>query len=157
MLEARLQQGSLLKRIVDALKDLVNEANVECSASGLSLQAMDTAHVCLVTLELRADGFELYRCDRTRTLGISLANLAKILKCAGACVYLCGVVAVECVCACRLCAGREPQHITILLPPRTQPPPKQRQRRRHHAAVAGRRRHDHPDLRERARRPHLRL
>jgi hypothetical protein len=83
MLEARLLQGSLLKKTVDAVKDLVNEGNFECSAAGIQLQAMDTSHVCLVTLMLRQDGFEHYRCDRNRTLGISIANLAKVLKCAG--------------------------------------------------------------------------
>ncbi|KAI8466741.1 MAG: PCNA proliferating cell nuclear antigen [Monoraphidium minutum] len=83
MLEARLLQGSLLKKTVDAIKDLVNEGNFEASAAGIQLQAMDTSHVCLVTLMLRADGFEHYRCDRARTLGISIVNLQKVLKCAG--------------------------------------------------------------------------
>jgi len=83
MLEARLLQGSLLKKVVDALKELVTEANLECSASGISMQAMDQSHVCLVTLMLRADGFESYRCDVGRMLGVSIVNLQKVLKCAG--------------------------------------------------------------------------
>lgn len=66
MLEARLIQGGLLKRTVDAIKDLVGEGNFECSAAGIQLQAMDTSHVCLVTLMLRADGFERYRCGGRR-------------------------------------------------------------------------------------------
>jgi hypothetical protein len=40
--------------------------------------------VCLVALQLRGDGFEAFRCDRNVTLGIQLANLSKLLKCAGA-------------------------------------------------------------------------
>jgi len=58
MFEARMVQGSLLKKLVDAMKELVNEANFECSATSFALQAMDTSHVSLVTMELRADGFE---------------------------------------------------------------------------------------------------
>lgn len=83
MFEARLTQGSLLKKLVEAIKDLVTDGNFEASTSGISLQAMDTSHVCLVALLLRADGFDHFRCDRNVTLGIQLANLSKLLKCAG--------------------------------------------------------------------------
>ena len=38
MFEARLTQGALLKKILDAIKDLVNEAVWDCSDSGISLQ-----------------------------------------------------------------------------------------------------------------------
>lgn len=38
MLEARLVQGSLLKKIVEAMKDLVTEANLDCAETGISLQ-----------------------------------------------------------------------------------------------------------------------
>jgi proliferating cell nuclear antigen len=36
-----------------------------------------------VSLLLRRDSFEHYRCDRNLTLGINLGSMAKILKCAG--------------------------------------------------------------------------
>ena len=58
-------------------------AHRDCSAAGISLQAMDTSHVSLVGLLLRADGFDHYRCDRSLSLGINLSSMAKILKCAG--------------------------------------------------------------------------
>lgn len=83
MLELRLVQGSLLKKVMEALKDLVTDANFDCSASGFSLQAMDSSHVALVALLLRAEGFEHYRCDRNISMGMNLANMSKMLKCAG--------------------------------------------------------------------------
>jgi proliferating cell nuclear antigen len=49
--------------------------------SGIQLQAMDNSHVSLVSLNLRAEGFESYRCDRNLSLGMNLGSLAKILKC----------------------------------------------------------------------------
>jgi len=73
----------MLKQIMDAVKDLVTEANFDCSSSGISLQAMDSSHVSLVALFLRAEGFEHYRCDRNISLGINLTSMAKVLKCAG--------------------------------------------------------------------------
>jgi len=48
------------------------------------MQAMDSSHVALCTLNLNSDGFALYRCDKKTSIGLSLTNLAKILKCAGA-------------------------------------------------------------------------
>ncbi|MEW5312813.1 MAG: hypothetical protein WDW38_004419 [Sanguina aurantia] len=85
MFEARLPQASVLKKIVDVLKELVKECNFEISSEGIKLQAMDQSHVCLVTFQLRADGFEEgnFRCDKPGHLGINVENLQKILKCAG--------------------------------------------------------------------------
>lgn len=83
MFEARLIQGQQLRKILDAVKDLVNEAGWECNPNGMSLQAMDTSHVSLVAAQLRAEAFDKYRCDKPINLGMSLANLSKFLKCAG--------------------------------------------------------------------------
>jgi proliferating cell nuclear antigen len=83
MFEARLTQGILLKKIIESIRDLVTEGNLDCSESGISLQAMDSSHVSLCALSLRADGFDHYRCDRAMALGLNLGNMAKILKCAG--------------------------------------------------------------------------
>jgi len=78
-----LGQANLLKKILEAIKDLVTDANFDCSPSGISLQAMDSSHVSLVALLLKKDGFDHYRCDRNISLGINLASMAKILKFAG--------------------------------------------------------------------------
>lgn len=80
MLEARLEQGIVLKKVIDSLRDLVNEANFEFTPSGITLQSMDSAHVILVSLLLRSDGFESYRCDRTIPVGINMGSLAKIIR-----------------------------------------------------------------------------
>ncbi|CAD5115611.1 DgyrCDS4567 [Dimorphilus gyrociliatus] len=83
MFEARLVQGSILKKLLDAIKDLLNEAPLDCSETGISLQAMDSSHVSLVSLNLRCDGFDTYRCDRNKSMGINLVSMTKILRCAG--------------------------------------------------------------------------
>lgn len=41
---------------------------------------MDSSHVALVSLTLAMTGFESYRADRAMTLGVSITNLAKVLK-----------------------------------------------------------------------------
>lgn len=84
MFEARLIQGNLLKKTIEALKDLITEGNFDVSSSGISFQGMDSSHVCLVSLQLKSDGFDHFRCDRNLSLGLHMGNLSKILKCAGA-------------------------------------------------------------------------
>jgi proliferating cell nuclear antigen len=74
-------EGAVLKKLTEAMKDLVTEANFDCSTTGISLQAMDSSHVSLVALLLRADGFDHFRCDRNISLGINLGSMGKVLKC----------------------------------------------------------------------------
>ena len=68
------------KKIIDSLSSLVNEVNLEATSNGLSLQAMDSAHVSLVALSMKEEGFEEYRCDKNTTLGLNLLDLGKVLK-----------------------------------------------------------------------------
>ena len=80
MFEAKLLDGTILKRIVEAIKDLVTDVNIDASPTGISLQAMDSSHVALVNLHLSMDGFEKFRADRPLTLGLSITNLAKVMR-----------------------------------------------------------------------------
>lgn len=83
MFEAKLTQGSILKKVVDSLKDLLNEASFNLSNEGIVLESIDSSHVTLVSLLLRADGFEKFRCDRNMPVGINMSSLSKIMRAAG--------------------------------------------------------------------------
>eukprot|EP01035_Chromulina_nebulosa_P030565 gene30565-40615_t len=83
MFEARILQAIVLKKIIEAIKDLVGDVNFECSEHGITLQAMDSSHVSLVFVTLNAEGFDFYRCDQNTVIGINTITLSKILKCAG--------------------------------------------------------------------------
>lgn len=82
MLEARLTTAVLLKKLIEALRELVTNINLECTDQGIELQAMDTSHVALVTFVLHATSFDEYRCDGPQTIGLSLEKLAKVLRAA---------------------------------------------------------------------------
>ncbi|KAH8410248.1 hypothetical protein KR009_009851 [Drosophila setifemur] len=82
MLEARLGETLLLKKIVEALKEIISQGTLDCSDAGLQLQSMDNSHVSLVALCLRTDCFAKFRCDRNVSLGLDLKSLSKVLKCA---------------------------------------------------------------------------
>ena len=81
MFEAHLVQGIIFKKLLDALKELVNDGNFDCDASGFHLQAMDSSHVSLVSMSIRSDGFDNFRCDHNMSLGVNIASLGKVLKC----------------------------------------------------------------------------
>lgn len=81
MFEAKLQEGHIFRKIIEALKDLVKSVNIDVNNTGLSMQAMDSSHVALVSFFLHESGFSSFRCDRPITLGLSIENLAKIMKC----------------------------------------------------------------------------
>jgi len=81
MFEARLVQSSILKKVLEAIKELLNEATFDCSDSGIQLQAMDNSHVSLVSMNLRSDGFDKYRCDRNISMGMNLGRLVYSDEC----------------------------------------------------------------------------
>lgn len=83
MFEARLVQGNLLRKVIEAIKDLVTDANFDCTENDFSLQAMDSSHVSLVSLKLEREGFDHFRCDKPVSMGINLNSLLKMLKCSG--------------------------------------------------------------------------
>merc|ERR1712137_586371 len=82
-LEAHLQQAVLLKKVVDAIKELCKDVNFDCSEKGLQVQAMDSSHVALVSLLLRESAFTEFKCDRATSLGMNVESLGKVLKMCG--------------------------------------------------------------------------
>merc|ERR1712003_343773 len=75
--------GVLLKKVVDAMKDLCKDVNFDCSEKGLQVQSMDSSHVALVSLMLRESAFADFKCDRPTSLGMNVESLAKIFKMCG--------------------------------------------------------------------------
>lgn len=47
MFEARLPQSSTLKKLLEAVKELIEQANFDCGADGISLQVRFRGHVCV--------------------------------------------------------------------------------------------------------------
>jgi proliferating cell nuclear antigen len=83
MFEARLTNGVVFKQIVESIKDLVNDANLDCTTDEICMQCMDSAHVSLVAVSLNASAFDHFRCDRNISLGFNSANMSKVLKMMG--------------------------------------------------------------------------
>lgn len=82
MLEAKFDEASLLKKIVDSIKDCVKLCNLNCTEHGITVQAVDDSRVLLVSLLVGSSAFSEYRCDRDVTLGIDMESFSKIIRCA---------------------------------------------------------------------------
>lgn len=80
LLEAKSVQTTALKHSIEALKEVLTEANIEATENGLKLITMDLTKTILVHLVLDADNFEHYHCSQKLILGVSLLNFYKLIK-----------------------------------------------------------------------------
>uniref|UniRef100_A0ACD5UPN3 Uncharacterized protein n=1 Tax=Avena sativa TaxID=4498 RepID=A0ACD5UPN3_AVESA len=81
MLELKLVKESLFLNVLKAILDLVDMASVDCSSTGLKLQAVDTEHA-IIELLFPAEDFQHYHCDEYITMGIPIDDLVKAIRCA---------------------------------------------------------------------------
>jgi proliferating cell nuclear antigen len=52
-----------MKDIINAIKDVAEEVRIQVSETGLKIQAVDPANVCMVFLDAPQDAFEYYKTD----------------------------------------------------------------------------------------------
>lgn len=81
MFQAQLPRCLLIKKVIEAIKDLLVDGSWECTNEGMSLQEMDSSHVILISLLLKRDGFDKYVCERNVTISTKISSMLKILKC----------------------------------------------------------------------------
>jgi proliferating cell nuclear antigen len=72
-------RGDVLKEVVNILSTLVSEAKFIIEPKGITVRAVDTAHVAMVDLELKSTGFEKYKATSTE-LGVDLEKLSEALR-----------------------------------------------------------------------------
>lgn len=80
LLEIQTVQSSTIKLVVDALKEILVDVNLEFDESGLKIVAIDNKHVVLVHLKLDAARFERYFCERKLYVGINILKLHMLIK-----------------------------------------------------------------------------
>ncbi len=76
-------KADIIKHIIDATSTLVDEAKIQISKDGLSLRAVDPAHVAMVDISIGAKAFESFE-GGDLELGLDLDKLKDIMKLAGA-------------------------------------------------------------------------
>jgi proliferating cell nuclear antigen len=82
MFQARAR-AEILKEVVNVVSTLVDEAKFTVNADGLTLRAVDPAHIAMVDLTLGKDAFEEFKADESE-IGIDIDKLSQFLKLAKA-------------------------------------------------------------------------
>jgi len=80
VLELKTVQSSAFRVLIEALKEILTDANLEFDNTGMKVVAMDASHTVLVHLKLDAKNFEHYSCDTRLVLGINMLNFFKLIK-----------------------------------------------------------------------------
>lgn len=73
-------QSSAIRTLVEALKEILTDVNIELDSSGMKIIAMDTSHVALIHMKLHAKNFEKFYCPKPVICGVSMLRLFKLLK-----------------------------------------------------------------------------
>ena len=80
MFSLRSTNAKQLKKIFDSINGLFESSLLECTAEGICLRTFDSAHICIINLELDASGFDQYTCVRDTVFGIHLNSFCLILS-----------------------------------------------------------------------------
>jgi proliferating cell nuclear antigen len=76
----RTVKAAPFRTLIEAIKDILTEANLEIDSKGLKILSMDGTHTVLVHLRLQADRFDEYFCPQKHILGVNMINLFKLVK-----------------------------------------------------------------------------
>jgi proliferating cell nuclear antigen len=72
-------KSEVLKGIIDVTSPLVNEAKFNITPKGISLRAVDPAHVAMVNLHIDNKAFEEYKADEME-LGIDMVKIGNLVR-----------------------------------------------------------------------------
>ena len=72
-------KSEILKGIIEVTSPLVSEVKFNINSKGISLRAVDPAHVAMINLEIAGKAFEEFNADDTE-LGIDMDKLAGIMR-----------------------------------------------------------------------------
>ncbi len=76
-------RADTLKEVVNVISTLVDEAKFTVNAEGLTIRAVDPAHIAMVDLKLGKEAFEEFKADESE-IGLDIDKLSQFLKLARA-------------------------------------------------------------------------
>lgn len=83
LLNIKTIQAPVFKQVIDALKDILTDVNLEVDETGLKIVAMDNTNIVLIHLKLEADKFEEYYCEKKMYIGVCMLKLHMLIKTIG--------------------------------------------------------------------------
>lgn len=76
----RTVQSNAIKTLIEGLKDIIIEINLNVSKNGIQVTAVDGKFVTMIHLNLVASSFEFFHCSSDITLGVNIKDLYIFLK-----------------------------------------------------------------------------
>ena len=73
-------QAPIFKQVVDALKDILTDVNLEIDSTGIKIVAMDNTNIVLIHLKMNAEQFEEYFCSQKTHVGICMLKFHMLIK-----------------------------------------------------------------------------
>lgn len=70
----------ILKEGINAISNLIIEANLKIKPEGLELVSMDPANVSMVIFKMGSSAFTEYNVSEVQTMGLNISNLKQILR-----------------------------------------------------------------------------
>jgi len=80
LFEIRTVQSGAFRTLIEGLKEILAEANIEFDSNGIKIIDVDETHVVLTYLKLNADKFEYFYCPSKFILGVNMIYLFKLIK-----------------------------------------------------------------------------
>jgi proliferating cell nuclear antigen len=76
----RTIKASSFRTLIEAVKEVLPETNMEINREGISIKSMDGTHLILVHLALEASAFDEFYCAATTIIGLNMVNMHKLIK-----------------------------------------------------------------------------
>ena len=80
VMELKTVQTGAFKTLIEALKEILTDANIEFSDSAMKIITMDPTQTILVHLKLEKDNFESYFCKHKIFIGVNMLNFFKLIR-----------------------------------------------------------------------------
>jgi len=80
LLNIKTVQASTIKLVIDAMKEILMDVNLEFDDTGMKIIALDNTHIVLIHLKLEAEKFEKYHCEKKLYVGINMLKLHMLIK-----------------------------------------------------------------------------
>jgi proliferating cell nuclear antigen len=83
LFEIKTVQSGAFRTLIEALKEILTEANLEFDPQGIKIMAVDETHTVLVYMRLLSDKFETFYCPAKHVLGVNMIYFFKLIKTMG--------------------------------------------------------------------------
>jgi proliferating cell nuclear antigen len=80
IMELKTVQTGAFKTLIEAMKEILTDANIEFTDSAVKIITMDPTQTILVHLKLEKDSFEYYHCKHKIVIGVNMLNFFKLIR-----------------------------------------------------------------------------